>query len=938
MPAYALLMLHRSTHALPSGARRGCVRAVAAGAGRVGAAALASAWLHLASAGAASAAAVVVVTVQDPTGAAVAGAEGLVMTGAQAMVATAVSATDGTLRLTGIPVGHYVLAVRAAGFGITRIPLEIGISGEQAITVVLQVAGLSEDVTVTAEAGRVEAVERSPQAVNVISADLIAERTRTVVAQAVAEEVGVQLQRTSPTIAGVFVRGLTGNKVNIFVDGVRYSTGAQRGGISTFLDLIEPTGLERIEILRGPNSAQYGSDALGGSVQFLSRTPALSPDGRPRMSGMLGLAAGSADRLGGANLAGSYSRARFAGTVNLAARRAGEMRPGGGIDSHAAVTRFFGLGSDRLMPDRLPDTGFTQYGGTARANWSPGSGSQVVLHYTRSRQDKGRRYDQLLGGDGNLLADLRGLTLDLFYARLERMGAGPFDHASLTYSVNSQREERVNQGGNGNPRATITFEPERTTVHGVNGIVSKALSARQTLQLGGDLYLEGVHARSTALNPLTGARSTRRGRVPDGVSYSHGGGYAQTFYDAAPDRLRLHGSVRMSTAGYEARAEGSPVVDGAPLWPDDHLRNTNAAFRAGVLATPGEGWNLAVNLSRGYRAPHITDLGTLGLTGAGFEIAAFDVAGLGATVGTSAGRAAVSAGDAVGQVKAEHSLSSDLVVRYRTRQFRTELSVFSNTIHGNIEKQALILPPGAVGLLLGGQPVVQQAAGGAVFVAASSNPVLVRANLDAARVRGFEGTLEWKPSRSLAFGTVVTWLRAHDVSTGAPPNIEGGTPAPEGYLTVRYIAPSARWWIEPYVHAAARQPRLSSLDLEDRRTGATRSRTSISNFFLNGATVRGWIAPGRDLSLGTPDDVLTVTGETLEQIQDRVLGAGVPSAPLFTAVRGYVTAGIRAGARAGRHEVFIDAENLGDTNYRGISWGIDAPGRGVSMKYVLRLE
>ena len=54
----------------------------------------------------------------------------------------------------------------------------------------------------------------------------------------------MQLQRTSPTMAGVFVRGLTGNKVNVFVDGVRYSNGAQRGGVNTFLDLIEPGMLE----------------------------------------------------------------------------------------------------------------------------------------------------------------------------------------------------------------------------------------------------------------------------------------------------------------------------------------------------------------------------------------------------------------------------------------------------------------------------------------------------------------------------------------------------------------------------------------------------------------------------------------------------------------------------------------------------------------------
>ena len=36
------------------------------------------------------------------------------------------------------------------------------------------------------------------------------------------------------------------------------------------------------------------------------------------------------------------------------------------------------------------------------------------------------------------------------------------------------------------------------------------------------------------------------------------------------------------------------------------------------------------------------------------------------------------------------------------------------------------------------------------------------------------------------------------------------------------------------------------------------------------------------------------------------------------------------------HQLLIDAENLNDENYRGISWGIDAPGRGISVRYVAR--
>jgi hemoglobin/transferrin/lactoferrin receptor protein len=878
-----------------------------------------------------------VIHVRDVGGGAIAGAEGRVTTGALATVAAAVTNEVGTFTLEGVPAGRYVLTVQAAGFAVASLPIDVAPSGQQSVTVTLDVAPLSEDVTVTAEGGRAEIASRSPQAVNVIPQDAITQRTRTVVAQAVAEEAGVHLQRTSPTMAGIFVRGLTGNKVNVFVDGVRYTTGAQRGGVNTFLDLIEPTGLDKIEILRGPNSAQYGSDALGGSVQFQSIPPSLSPDGRPRLSGMLGLSAGTAESFGAGNVLVGYSRSRFAATANVAGRGAGDVRPGDGIDSHAAVTRFLGVSSDRLMSDRLPDTGFSQWGTSARANWSPAPSSQIVLHYLGTRQDKGRRYDQLLGGDGNLIADLRDLTLDFFYARYERIGAGWFDDASVAYSINSQREERVNQGGNGNPRATITFEPERTTVNGLNGRLSKALRAALTLQLGGDAYFEGVDAPSTGLNPVTGVSTVRRGRVPDEASYAHGGAYAQAFYEAVPNRVRLHGSVRVSTASYRARAADSPLVDGVPLWPDDRLRSTNAGFRTGIVVLPDDRWNVAFNLSRGFRAPHITDLGTLGLTGSGFEVAAPDVAGLGGTVGTTASRTAASTGNPVEQVGAETSLSADLIVRYRARSFRAEFSYFNNTIHDNIQKQALILPQGSVGVLLGGQPVVEQLSNGVVFVPVSSNPVLVRANFDDARVQGVEGTVEWKPRRALTIGGVYTHMRARDLATGAAPNIEGGTPAPDGYLMVRYIAPSSRWWVEPYLHGGWRQERLSTLDLEDRRTGATRSRNNIRSFFLNGATVRGWVAPGPDGSFGSPDDVLEITGETMTQIQDRVLGADVASAPLYTSVPAYVTVGIRAGLRAGRHEFLVDAENLGDENYRGISWGVDAPGRGLMVKYLLRL-
>jgi outer membrane receptor protein involved in Fe transport len=266
----------------------------------------------------------------------------------------------------------------------------------------------------------------------------------------------------------------------------------------------------------------------------------------------------------------------------------------------------------------------------------------------------------------------------------------------------------------------------------------------------------------------------------------------------------------------------------------------------------------------------------------------------------------------------------------------TDLVGFVNDIKGNIQKQALILPPGAVGIALGDELITRQTPDGAVFVALSASPVLINANFDDARIWGIEHTLNVRASRDWSAGTVFTYLHAEDRNTHRPPNIEGGTPAADGWVRVRYAPAGKPFWVEPYVHLASRQSRLSSLDLEDRRTGAGRSRNSIAAFFNNGARARGLIGNGADGRPSTADDVLTLTGETLARIQARVLGSAASSS-LYTAVPGYVTFNLRGGYRvAPGHELMLDVENMTDRNYRGISWGVDAPGFGVSLRYVGR--
>ncbi len=221
--------------------------------------------------------------VRDSSGAPVADAHVVLMTAGAHTVGTARSDMHRGVSAAEVPArGRFLVVTTAEGLGESRLPCSAAASAPAPLDVRLHVGPLQEEVTVTASRSTIDDLRLAGQPVTVIDAEESAGAGQdVVVAQAVEGEAGVPLQRTSPTMAGVFVRGLTGNKVNVFIDGVRYSNGAQRGGVNTFLDLIELESLESIEIVRGPSSAQYGSDALGGSIQFLSRAAAASAAGRP---------------------------------------------------------------------------------------------------------------------------------------------------------------------------------------------------------------------------------------------------------------------------------------------------------------------------------------------------------------------------------------------------------------------------------------------------------------------------------------------------------------------------------------------------------------------------------------------------------------------------------------------------------------------------------
>jgi len=866
----------------------------------------------------------------DPAGAPVSDATITLQKASLISGAAARSDAKGEFQIESLPSGAWLLRVDKIGFATYQQSVQAVAGRSVELIIRLTLSPVRAEVTVSAEGGAVVATERSAQRVVVVQQAVLEERVTHALTEAAAGEVGVGEQRTAPAMGSFFVRGLTGKNVSVYRDGIRYTTSAQRGGVSTFQNLVDASELAAVEFLRGPDSAQFGSDSIGGTVQMISKTPMFSGGGR-QARGEGGTFYDSATHGFGAQAGGVWTAERFGLTANLASRRMNTSITGGGLDSHAAVTRFLGLRSD-VLGSRLPDTAFTQYGGSVHAQWQLTPLRHMIAHYERGQQDGAKRYDQLLGGDGNLVAELRNLMLDFGYVRLQQFSAGPLQQVAVSASYNAQREERVNQGGQGNPNGAVTHQYERLAAWGLQ-TQAEVRAGSHTLLMGGDGYHERIAAPAFAWNPVSNAITLTRPRVPDGARYLNYGLFVQDVWEPErARRLRFTGALRLGGASYQSRAANSPRVGGVPLqpplWPDDSLSANALTGRAGATYLVGSSLWLHGQYSRGFRVPNMTDLGTLGIQGNGsYESSYASVAGRGGFIGNRADDRAESTGLPVERLRPETSDNVDAGATWKSGRVRAEATAFWMRLGNTVVSQSLILPQGAVGQAIGDQIISRQLPSGVVFVPAAVNAVLVRANYGGARMRGFEQSLRVRLTDSWSVQQNYTWIEARDKFTGLPPDVEPGIPGPGGTVSVLYSPASRRFWAEAYVTAADRQSRLSSLALADRRIGAARSQANIASFFNNGARVRGLVTGG----------VLTATGETLAQVQKRVLGSA-SSAPMFTAIPGYAVFGVRGGFPMGsRSDVMVDLTNLGDRNYRGIGWGIDGLGRGVTVKWRFRL-
>jgi outer membrane cobalamin receptor len=131
-----------------------------------------------------------------------------------------------------------------------------------------------EEILVTATRRTVSIAEVSS---GITLVDGAAARANKLVTDALDVEVGVYLQQTTPGQGAAIIRGLKGSSILHLVDGIRLNNAIFRSAPTQYFALVPTSAVERIEVLRGTPASLYGSDAVGGVVQLVTRTPRFDP-------------------------------------------------------------------------------------------------------------------------------------------------------------------------------------------------------------------------------------------------------------------------------------------------------------------------------------------------------------------------------------------------------------------------------------------------------------------------------------------------------------------------------------------------------------------------------------------------------------------------------------------------------------------------------------
>lgn len=459
-------------------------------------------------------------------------------------------------------------------------------------TAPVQVSGDVLPETVISASRSAELLRDSPYSISLIGEDELLQNSIRTLPEALKLSPGVMIQKTTHGHGSPFIRGFTGRQNLLLVDGVRINNSTFRSGPIQYWNTVDSSAVDRLELVKGQGSVLYGSDAIGGTLNTLTK----SSNFRERLDGWFNnnslfyrFDTNSRSHVG--RFESSFGEGgKWGVLLGVSQKNFGDIR-----DSSVG---------------RMENTGYDEIDADFRIDVAISYATTLTLAHHRVNQDDVWRWHSTIynpgwnhGGyvvtPGSFAARIYDQERSLTYLKLEGgEGEGWLKKWSATLSYQKSQDSQFQN------RALTDIRTQLAEVQTWGlGLQMESDFGDGSLLYGVDYYHDSVDSAGTR----TGKDPRSQRPVADDSSYDLLGVYGQYRWTPFVDVPKLKTTLGVRFTHAEARiGKNFDSTIGADISTSKQWQNWVASARA--IYEFNERWNTYAGISQGFRAPNLNDM------------------------------------------------------------------------------------------------------------------------------------------------------------------------------------------------------------------------------------------------------------------------------------------------------------------------------------------
>ncbi len=413
------------------------------------------------------------------------------------------------------------------------------------------------------------------------------------------------------------LRGFSTNRLLLSVDGVRMNNAIFRGGNIQNVISIDPYTIKNTEVIFGPGSVIYGSDAIGGVMNFYTKKPSFSPTDSLTVFGNANYRFASANTENTVHFDVNFGKKKWAFLTSASYNSFGDLKMGKhGPDRYLRNNYVIRRNNQDVLvanknPQKQVSTGYNQTSLMQKIGYAPNHTWRYDLGLYYSETSDYSRYDRLIrpnrSGDGLRSAEWFYGPQKWFMGNflVNKKGNGLFyDGLKLTTAYQHFEESRNNRDFQDVIRNSTK---EKVDALSFNVDFENKRIGDLRLYYGGEYIFNKVGSEGIEKNIETEAIAPTASRYPDGATWQTLAGYINAEYKAKPNFTMLSG-LRYSHVWIHADF-GNDFYQ----FPFDNVNVNNGALTGsfGLSWFPKPDLQVTWNGSTGFRSPNIDDIGKI---------------------------------------------------------------------------------------------------------------------------------------------------------------------------------------------------------------------------------------------------------------------------------------------------------------------------------------